>query len=225
MTRTSFYAAAHGRNRWVINETSVGWKPEETAFIIVDMWNQHFCPTATMYVGQLAVPINNTVTVARQLGAHIIWAPSDVTAYYANSAARRNTMALPNETVPTERPLHMPPPPLNSSDPCDVPATIARPQTRQVRVQARSTPHYPQLDPRITPRHATPHHSRSVDFVAFDTHTPPQSWTLECTAFVTQRSILEVYILAALSAWNLVYHWWCEEHGARGGRCSRSNCM
>ncbi len=36
-----------GRIRWSPQEKTVTWEGSETAFIIVDMWNKHWCPSAT----------------------------------------------------------------------------------------------------------------------------------------------------------------------------------
>jgi nicotinamidase-related amidase len=79
--------------------------------VIVDMWNVHWCHSATTRVGELAVPMNATLAAARAAGIHIIFAPSDVTSFYASSPARQRTLALPNATQPPSKPPHGPNPP------------------------------------------------------------------------------------------------------------------
>ena len=55
--------------------------------------------------------MNATLAAARELGIHVIFAPSDVTSYYAATAVRHRTLALPNATLPPTRPKynHTPP--------------------------------------------------------------------------------------------------------------------
>ena len=38
------------------------WRENETAFVVVDMWDRHWCETATTRVAELAVPMNETLT-------------------------------------------------------------------------------------------------------------------------------------------------------------------
>ena len=40
------------------------WNPKETAFIIIDMWDKHWCPTATARTAELAPFLNMVVTEA-----------------------------------------------------------------------------------------------------------------------------------------------------------------
>ena len=53
------------------------WNPHETAIIICDMWNQHWCKGATSRVAELAPRLNQVIAVARQQGMLIVHAPSD----------------------------------------------------------------------------------------------------------------------------------------------------
>ena len=54
------------------------WNPKETAIIICDMWNQHWCKGATERVAEMAPFMNNVVSIAREKGILIVHAPSDV---------------------------------------------------------------------------------------------------------------------------------------------------
>lgn len=65
------------------------WNPKETAIIICDMWNEHWCKGATERVTEMAPFINNVVSVARDKGVLIVHAPSDCMAYYKNTPARK----------------------------------------------------------------------------------------------------------------------------------------
>ena len=46
----------------------VQWDPAQTAVIICDMWNQHWCQGATRRVGELAPAMNKAVAAARAKG-------------------------------------------------------------------------------------------------------------------------------------------------------------
>ena len=72
----------------ILNEIQE-WNPEETAIIICDMWNQHWCKGATERVTEIAPGINNVVSVAREKGVLIVHAPSDCMEYYKDHPARK----------------------------------------------------------------------------------------------------------------------------------------
>ena len=114
----------------------VDWKTDETAIIVVDMWNVHWCHSATTRVGEIAVPMNATLAAARDAGIHIIYAPSDVTSFYASNPARARTLALRNATQPLRKPRYASPPsfPLGTATDggCDAPATVGSPWSRQI---------------------------------------------------------------------------------------------
>jgi len=111
-----------GKIRWSVQEDLVAMEFDETAVIIVDMWNKHWCPSATERVQALGVMVNDTVTQARKAGALIIHAPSDCTAYYKNYPERQWVVALKNESIPPPIPHKWPAFPINSSDSgCDIP--------------------------------------------------------------------------------------------------------
>ena len=60
------------------SEETVSWKPEKTALIICDMWDDHWCKSAARRVGEMAPALNETVNAAREKGVFIIHAPSSV---------------------------------------------------------------------------------------------------------------------------------------------------
>lgn len=65
------------------------WAPKETAIIICDMWDQHWCPDATARVGELAPFMNNVLSLARNKGVLIAHAPSECMDYYRNHPGRK----------------------------------------------------------------------------------------------------------------------------------------
>jgi len=83
--------------------TTVQWKPSETAVIICDMWDAHWCRSATRRCGELAPRIDRFAKAARQAGAFIVHAPSDVVKFYDGTPERRRAQEAPK--VKTDVPI------------------------------------------------------------------------------------------------------------------------
>ncbi|MDR0511251.1 MAG: alpha-L-fucosidase [Rikenellaceae bacterium] len=75
------------------------WKPSETAVIITDMWDSHWCPSATARVAELAPPMNRLLAVMREKGLLIVHAPSDCMDYYRDHPARKAAMKYSGEDL------------------------------------------------------------------------------------------------------------------------------
>ncbi len=76
-------------------EKVLRWAPAQTAIIICDMWNQHWCQGATRRVAELAPSMNQTVAAARAKGILIIHAPSSCMDAYKDHPARRKAIDAP----------------------------------------------------------------------------------------------------------------------------------
>jgi nicotinamidase-related amidase len=76
------------RSYTIVNEIQ-GWNPKETAIIICDMWNEHWCKGATDRVTEMAPFMNKVVSLAREKGILIVHAPSSCMDYYKNHPARK----------------------------------------------------------------------------------------------------------------------------------------
>jgi len=74
------------------------WNPAETAIIICDMWDKHWCEGATSRVGELATVVNKVVSKARDKGVLIIHAPSGTVDHYKNHPARKDARNAPKAT-------------------------------------------------------------------------------------------------------------------------------
>jgi nicotinamidase-related amidase len=72
-----------------VKVTDVTWNATETAFIVCDMWDDHWCKGAARRVGELAVPMNQVLAAARQRGSLIIHAPSSTVSFYKDTPARK----------------------------------------------------------------------------------------------------------------------------------------
>lgn len=75
-------------DNWIPKEEKKEWKASETAIVICDMWNEHWCKGATHRVSEMAPKINKLAKLAREKGATIIHAPSGVIKYYEGTPQR-----------------------------------------------------------------------------------------------------------------------------------------
>ena len=66
----------------------VTWNSKKTALIICDMWDDHWCKSASRRVGEMAPALNYTVKAARMQGIFIIHAPSSVVDFYKDTPQR-----------------------------------------------------------------------------------------------------------------------------------------
>jgi nicotinamidase-related amidase len=132
-------------------DRKANWEAKETALIICDMWDDHWCKSAADRVGELAGPLNETVKAARQRGIFIIHAPSTCTAFYEGAPQRKRAQQAAHSPAPiplatTERwgtawcwtdPKREAVLPIDDSDMgCDcqpVKCTIRSPWTRQIK--------------------------------------------------------------------------------------------
>jgi len=74
----------------IVNEIQE-WNGNETAIIICDMWDEHWCKGATRRVAEMAPHMNEVISLAREKGIQIVHAPSDCMEYYKNHPARKLT--------------------------------------------------------------------------------------------------------------------------------------
>ncbi|MEK6262760.1 MAG: hypothetical protein AABP62_29535, partial [Planctomycetota bacterium] len=76
-----------------VTERLVEWNPQQTALVICDMWDNHWCKGAAQRVEELAVPMNKVVQAARQRGVLIIHAPSTTVDFYKETPQRKRAQA------------------------------------------------------------------------------------------------------------------------------------
>lgn len=84
----------------VVKETK--WKASETAIIICDMWDNHYCQSAAQRVDAMADRMNEVVSAARAHGALIIHAPSGCMEYYADTLYRQRARLATFSQAPIE---------------------------------------------------------------------------------------------------------------------------
>ncbi len=78
------------------------WAPSQTAIIVCDMWNQHWCRGATQRVGEVAPRMNRFLETARERGVFIIHAASSCMAAYDGTSARLAARNAPAASHPKE---------------------------------------------------------------------------------------------------------------------------
>lgn len=122
--------------------TPTTWDPARTAIVICDMWDKHWCPTATERVAEMAPRMNDVVTAARRRGVLIIHCPSDTMEFYKDAPQRKRAQQAP--AVETRRPLerwcridptHEAPLPIDDTDggcDCGEPVKNYRAWSRQI---------------------------------------------------------------------------------------------
>lgn len=84
----------------VVRERTATWKPSETAIIVTDMWDRHWCDGATRRVAGLAPRMNEAIEAARRAGVLVVHAPSDVISFYDGHPARENARRAPYAEPP-----------------------------------------------------------------------------------------------------------------------------
>ncbi len=84
-----------GTGRFRVVQNKLEWNPEQTAIIICDMWNEHWCKGATSRVTELAPRMNEVVSKARDRGILIVHAPSGTVDFYKDHPARKRAQDAP----------------------------------------------------------------------------------------------------------------------------------
>lgn len=124
--------SSDGSKTYVVSESVVDWEVAETAIIVCDMWDDHWCKLAAQRVGVLAPKMNAVLTAARSHGVMVIHAPSDTLEFYAKTPQRVRMQMAPRAMppVPIQRwcklmPDKEPPLPIDDSQGgCDDPEPV-----------------------------------------------------------------------------------------------------
>jgi nicotinamidase-related amidase len=104
----------------------------ETAVLICDMWDKHWCSGAARRVDELVKVMAPVVDRARARGIQIIHAPSEVMDFYKETPERKRILALPRVDAPAPVDLSDPPLPVDDSNGgCDTADAFYKAWTRQ----------------------------------------------------------------------------------------------
>src|SRR5690349_21363455 len=85
--------------------------PRHVGVIAVDVWNFHWCKTATMRVDAIVPRLNKALDAARALGMTVMLCPSDVVENYVGFPQREAIFALPKFPVSSLMNVTCPPVP------------------------------------------------------------------------------------------------------------------
>jgi nicotinamidase-related amidase len=88
----------------------------ETAIIICDMWDKHWCPSATKRCDALAHKMAAVIATVQARGVAVIHAPSECMEFYKDTPQRHRIQQLPLVQPPKSLPLSDPPLPVDASD-------------------------------------------------------------------------------------------------------------
>jgi nicotinamidase-related amidase/type 1 glutamine amidotransferase len=94
---------AKGSGRHHSLTKKIEWAPKQTAIIVCDMWDKHWCQGASMRVAEMAPRMNEVLAAARKRGVLIIHCPSDTMDHYKDTPGRKLAQQAPK--VPTKAPL------------------------------------------------------------------------------------------------------------------------
>lgn len=128
---------------WVTVQRTLEWQSRQTAIVVCDMWDRHWCRGASDRVAEMAPRMNRVLQAARAHGVLIVHAPSDTMGFYANTPQRQRALqeagreAAPdlNRWHPLDRDREPPLPVDDSDGGCD-----DDPPCAQGRAWSRQTP-------------------------------------------------------------------------------------
>ncbi len=93
--RSRLKSNADDKQDFAVTEKKADWNPKETALIICDMWDDHWCKSAARRVTELAGPMNEVVNAARAKGVLVIHSPSSVVNFYKDTPQRKRAQNAP----------------------------------------------------------------------------------------------------------------------------------
>jgi nicotinamidase-related amidase len=79
------------------------WDPAKTAVVVCDMWDKHWCTSASARVAEMAPRMNEFLKAARRRGMLVIHCPSGTMDFYKDTPQRKLALAAPK--VETRVPL------------------------------------------------------------------------------------------------------------------------
>jgi nicotinamidase-related amidase len=91
-----------GSGKFKMSEAVARWKVSETAIIICDMWDDHYCKLAAQRVGVMVPKMNEVTSAARGHGVMIIHAPSGTLDLYAGTPHRLRMQQAKPAKAPVE---------------------------------------------------------------------------------------------------------------------------
>ena len=100
MTARSRKAVA-GEDDVQVLEKAVEWKGKETAVVLCDVWDSHWCAGARRRLDAMIPRMNEVVKAVRSKGGLIVHAPSDTMKFYENTPQRLLAKNAPQAEAPS----------------------------------------------------------------------------------------------------------------------------
>lgn len=108
--------AFKGSNVWQKAQFEQDFSNHETAIVVCDMWDRHWCTDATQRVGQIAHKMEPVLQTARSAGILIVHAPSETMDFYKEYPQREVMLTTPHVAPPPGLGLTSPALPIDDSD-------------------------------------------------------------------------------------------------------------
>lgn len=125
--------AFKGSGDWQEVHLQKSFPIDQTAILICDMWDNHWCKGAVSRVVPLAEKMSRVIDEARARGVQIIHAPSETMDFYREAPQRLAILAVPKVEPPASLGLSDPPLPIDdSSGGCDTPDKFYKAWTREI---------------------------------------------------------------------------------------------
>ncbi len=104
---------------WQAETETVALDLNHTAVAVIDVWDRHWCQSATRGVVALVPGLNRFLAAARRLHVPVIFAPSDVVDFYQEYPQRQAALAACPVPLPEPRPFDPPLPPWGVTGGCE----------------------------------------------------------------------------------------------------------
>lgn len=108
--------------------------PSKTAVVVCDMWDDHWCKSASKRCAELAKQAEPVLKACRDKGMTVVHCPSDTMAFYKDHPARKRALDVKKVEPPKSKDLPSPPLPVDDTQGgCDdeKPAKSFKAWTRQ----------------------------------------------------------------------------------------------
>jgi nicotinamidase-related amidase len=100
----------------VPSELAYTINPAKCAVVVCDMWDDHWCKSASARCAELAKKAEPVLKACRESGMTIVHCPSDTMPFYKDHPARKRTQAVKKVDPPKGKELPNPPLPVDDSD-------------------------------------------------------------------------------------------------------------
>ena len=97
-------------------EVTIAIDPAKTAVVVCDMWDDHWCKSASARCAELAKAADPVLKACRDKGMTIVHCPSDCMDFYKDHPARKRLLAMKKVDPPKGKDLPNPPLPVDDSD-------------------------------------------------------------------------------------------------------------